>query len=64
MTGDRYRERRIVNHHIQIREFVDIDGGIHYKWVLFSISGREYPIGSFDILRSENIDWKNTKKVG
>lgn len=63
MRGEVYRERKIVNRHIHIREFVDMDGGCHYKWTRFTISGREYPVGSFDILRKENIDWGRTKKI-
>lgn len=31
MIGEVYRERKIVNHHIHIREFVDMDGGCRYK---------------------------------
>lgn len=62
-VGVRYRERTIRNHHVYVREFVDMDGGCHFMWTLFSISGKIYPVGSFDILRAENIDWGHTKVI-
>lgn len=64
MTGQRYRERVVSNHHhIKIREFTDMDNGCHYRWTRFILAGREYPIGSFDILRHDDIDWKHTKEI-
>ena len=63
MIGKRYRERVIANHHVKVREFVDLDGGCHYKWLRFTLAGREYPVGSFDILRHEEIDWAHTKEI-
>ena len=61
--GATYKERRIVDHHVQERVFRDMDGGSHFKLLSFSISNRQYPIGSGDILRAEEIDWEHTKEV-
>lgn len=46
-----------------VRRFRDMDGGCHYKWVAFHIGRKKYPIGSFDIVRHEAIDWEHTRKV-
>lgn len=63
-VGVRYRERKVKHHHVHVREFVDMDAGGHFKWVKFTIASRQYPIGSFDIIRREDIDWGRTKVVG
>ena len=63
MIGQKYRERLVKNHHVHIREFVDMDNGCHYRWTFFSLAGKSYTIGSFDILRHEDIDWKHTKPI-
>ena len=63
MKGQKFRERTIKNHHVHVREFVDMDGGSHYKWTFFSCAGKEYPIGSNDIIRHEDIDWEHTKSI-
>lgn len=56
-----YRETVQKPHGVCVREFVDMDGGVHYKWTRFQIDGREYPVSTaFDILRHEEIDWANT----
>ena len=47
----------------KVRRFFDMDGGAHFKWTFFSLGGKEYPIGSFDILLYHEIDWSNTKAV-
>ena len=62
-VGTKYRESTIRNHHRYVREFLDMDAGCHFKWVSFSISGKKYDIGSFDIVRKEDIDWNHTKEV-
>lgn len=61
--GATYRERRIVDHHVQERVFRDMDGGSHFKLLSFSISNRQYTIGSGDVLRAEEIDWNKTKEA-
>ena len=60
-VGICYVERTVKNHHVHVREFVDMDAGCHFKWVRFTLSNKEYPIGSFDIIRRESIDWTHTK---
>ena len=60
----RYKETTIKEDGCEwIREFVDMDGGIHFKWTSFSINGKFYPVGSFDVLRYEEIDWSKVKEI-
>ena len=58
-----YVETIVRNGVVHVRRFRDMDGGCHYKWVSYHIGRKEYPIGSFDILRHENIDWTHVRKV-
>lgn len=53
----------LANGTVRVRRFIDMDGGCHFKWIFFSMDGKEYPVGSFDILRKHEIDWENTKEV-
>ena len=48
---------------VRVRRFEDIDDGYHFKWTFFSLGGKEYPIGSGDILCRHEIDWGNTIEI-
>ena len=58
-----YKETTQRNGKEYVRIFHDMDGGTHYKWLKFSIDGKDYPVGSFDILRYEEIKWEHTEEI-